>query len=86
VTTIAAPLDTGRASQPSAGIALRGHVVLLAARGEHAGVYERSGRRLAFDRYRVSAVSGHGTDELRGAVASGRLRVNPLAASLWEGS
>ncbi|WP_049569996.1 alpha/beta hydrolase [Streptomyces sp. SBT349] len=39
-----------------AGSAPRGTVVVLPGRGEHAAVYERLGRRLAFDGYRVLAV------------------------------
>ncbi|GDY59799.1 hypothetical protein SVIO_104220 [Streptomyces violaceusniger] len=36
-----------------AGIAPRGTLVLLPGRGEHGGVYERFGRRIAADGYRV---------------------------------
>ncbi|MFJ5304594.1 alpha/beta hydrolase [Streptomyces sp. NPDC088350] len=35
------------------GLAARGTLIVLAGRGEHGGVYERFGRRLAFDAYRV---------------------------------
>jgi pimeloyl-ACP methyl ester carboxylesterase len=42
---------------PSPGPAVRGTVILLPGRGEHAGVYERFGRRLAFDAYAVHALS-----------------------------
>ncbi|MCW2874613.1 alpha/beta hydrolase [Actinacidiphila oryziradicis] len=35
------------------GLAPRGTVIVLPGRGEHGGVYERLGRRLAFDAYRV---------------------------------
>ncbi|WP_327731206.1 lysophospholipase [Streptomyces sp. NBC_00487] len=38
------------------GLAARGTLVVLAGRGEHGGVYERFGRRLAFDAYRVRAL------------------------------
>ncbi|WP_371582722.1 alpha/beta hydrolase [Streptomyces sp. NBC_01314] len=38
------------------GLAPRGTLVVLAGRGEHGGVYERFGRRLAFDAYRVRAL------------------------------
>lgn len=37
------------------GLAARGTLIVLAGRGEHGGVYERFGRRLAFDAYRVRA-------------------------------
>jgi pimeloyl-ACP methyl ester carboxylesterase len=42
---------------PSPGPLVRGTVILLPGRGEHAGVYERFGRRLAFDAYAVHAIS-----------------------------
>lgn len=35
------------------GLAPRGTLIVLPGRGEHGGVYERFGRRLAFDAYRV---------------------------------
>ncbi|MFC6063935.1 alpha/beta hydrolase [Streptomyces ochraceiscleroticus] len=38
------------------GIAPRGTLVLLPGRGEHGGVYERFGRRIAADGYRVRAL------------------------------
>lgn len=52
----AAPRDTPRAPAhwyPPEGLAHRGTVVLLPGRGEHPGVYERFGRRLAADAYVV---------------------------------
>ncbi|WP_421106224.1 alpha/beta hydrolase [Streptomyces sp. NEAU-S77] len=39
-----------------AGIAPRGTLVLLPGRGEHGGVYERFGRRISADGYRVRAL------------------------------
>jgi alpha-beta hydrolase superfamily lysophospholipase len=39
------------------GVAPRGTLVVVPGRGEHAGVYERFGRRLAADGYRVWAVA-----------------------------
>lgn len=42
--------------EPSSGPAARGTVVVLVGRGETAEVYERLGRRLAADGYRVVAV------------------------------
>ncbi|MDQ0753284.1 alpha-beta hydrolase superfamily lysophospholipase [Streptomyces africanus] len=39
------------------GIAPRGTLVLLPGRGEHGGVYERFGRRIAADGYRVRALA-----------------------------
>ncbi|MDH6219005.1 alpha/beta hydrolase [Streptomyces pseudovenezuelae] len=44
------------------GLAARGTLIVLAGRGEHGGVYERFGRRLAFDAYRVRAL-GDPTDD-----------------------
>ena len=41
---------------PQPGPITRGTVVLLPGRGEHAGVYERFGRRLASDAYAVHAL------------------------------
>lgn len=37
------------------GLAPRGTVLVAPGRGEHGGGYERLGRRLAFDAYRVRA-------------------------------
>lgn len=42
---------------PAPGPVVRGTIILLPGRGEHAGVYERFGRRLAFDAYAVHALS-----------------------------
>jgi pimeloyl-ACP methyl ester carboxylesterase len=39
---------------PAEGVTVRGTVVLLPGRGEHAGTYGRLGTRLAFDGYRVT--------------------------------
>ena len=47
------------------GIAPRGTVLVVPGRGEHAGVYERLGRRIAADGYRVWAVSDPTVDETR---------------------
>ncbi|MFE9598247.1 alpha/beta hydrolase [Streptomyces hokutonensis] len=38
------------------GLAARGTLIVLAGRGEHGGVYERFGRRLGYDAYRVRAL------------------------------
>ncbi|GAA4546202.1 lysophospholipase [Pseudonocardia xishanensis] len=51
-------------SEPE-GLKPRGTVVVVPGRGEHAGVYERLGRRLAADAYRVWAVSDPTVDEAR---------------------
>jgi len=51
-------------SEPE-GIGPRGTLVVVPGRGEHAGVYERFGRRLAADGYRVWAVSDPTVDEAR---------------------
>jgi pimeloyl-ACP methyl ester carboxylesterase len=41
-------------------------VIVLPGRGEHAGVYERFGRRLAFDAYAVHALDVTAQDDLTG--------------------
>ncbi|GAA1389194.1 hypothetical protein GCM10009613_27710 [Pseudonocardia kongjuensis] len=51
-------------SEPE-GIRPRGTVVVVPGRGEHAAVYERFGRRVAADGYRVWAVSDPTVDEER---------------------
>jgi alpha-beta hydrolase superfamily lysophospholipase len=47
------------------GIAPRGTVIVVPGRGEHPGVYERFGRRIAADGYRVRAVSEPTVDQAR---------------------
>jgi alpha-beta hydrolase superfamily lysophospholipase len=49
--------DTIRAWDGPAAIAPRGTLIVIPGRGEHADVYERFGRRLAFDGYQVRAVA-----------------------------
>lgn len=44
------------------GLAARGTLIVLPGRGEHGGVYERFGRRLAFDAYRVRALGDPAAD------------------------
>ncbi|MFD4523596.1 alpha/beta hydrolase [Streptomyces sp. NPDC058470] len=44
------------------GLAARGTLIVLAGRGEHGGLYERFGRRLAFDAYRVVALGDPAAD------------------------
>ena len=61
---------------PSPGPIVRGTVIVLPGRGEHAGVYERFGRRLAYDAYAVHAISV-GPDDDAAAV---RDQVAALAA------
>jgi alpha-beta hydrolase superfamily lysophospholipase len=52
-----AGLPQSHSWQPSApGAQPRGTVILLPGRGEHGGVYERLGRRLAFDAYALHAL------------------------------
>ncbi|MET7569075.1 lysophospholipase [Streptomyces sp. NPDC005492] len=43
-------------------LAARGTLIVLSGRGEHGGVYERFGRRLAYDAYRVRALGDPTTD------------------------
>ena len=46
----------------SAGLNPRGTLVVIAGRGEAAGVYERFGRRISADSWRVRVVAGAATD------------------------
>jgi alpha-beta hydrolase superfamily lysophospholipase len=72
---------------PSPGSAVRGTVILLPGRGEHAGVYERFGRRLAFDAYAVHALSvspDEDSAELRDQVAA--LAAGAVAPVVLAGS
>lgn len=55
--TASVPVPVQSWLPPAPGPAVRGTVILLPGRGEHAGVYERFGRRLAFDAYAVHALS-----------------------------
>lgn len=55
--TIGAPVVSGARWDPPAAIAVRGTVLVLPGRGEHAGVYDRFGRRLAVDGYAVRSVT-----------------------------
>lgn len=48
---------------PQPGPAVRGTVILLPGRGEHPGVYERFGRRLAADAYTVHALAARPQDD-----------------------
>jgi pimeloyl-ACP methyl ester carboxylesterase len=49
---------------PPAGAVTRGTVIVLPGRGEHAGVYERLGRRLAADAYLVYGIDVSPDDDL----------------------
>ena len=52
-----------RTWQPPEGLRTRGTLVVLPGRGEHGGVYERFGRRLAADAYAVHAVDVSAHDD-----------------------
>ena len=72
---------------PTPGPAVRGTVILLPGRGEHPGVYERFGRRLAFDAYAVHAISVSPDDDpadLRDQVAA--LAAEAVAPVVLAGS
>ncbi len=56
MSVVEAALGAALAFDPPAGVTARGTVVVLPGRGEHCGVYERFGRRLAADGYRVRAL------------------------------
>jgi alpha-beta hydrolase superfamily lysophospholipase len=51
--TVTFPARVSEHWSPSEGLLVRGTVVVLPGRGEHGEVYERLGRRLAFDAYEV---------------------------------
>ncbi|MET7420834.1 alpha/beta hydrolase [Dactylosporangium sp. NPDC005555] len=55
--TIGAPIVGGARWDPPAAIAVRGTVLILPGRGEHAGVYDRFGRRIAADGYAVRSAT-----------------------------
>ncbi len=52
----AGPVPTVAAWDNPPAVAPRGTVILIAGRGEHPGLYERFGTRIAFDGYRVRVV------------------------------
>ncbi|MFE2179857.1 alpha/beta hydrolase [Streptomyces sp. NPDC059455] len=56
-----------------AGIAPRGTLVLLPGRGEHGGVYERFGRRISAEGYRVRALGDASSDPEAVAEAATKL-------------
>ena len=69
---------------PPTGVTTRGTVLLLPGRGEHPGVYERFGRRLAADGYEVRAFDDATLDTLTRPVVvagsdTGALRALVLA-------
>lgn len=66
MTAVSAAPDVASWHEP-AEILARGTVVVVPGRGEHPGVYERFGRRIAADGYRVWAVADPTTDEARAA-------------------
>jgi alpha-beta hydrolase superfamily lysophospholipase len=55
------PLACAEWNEPD-GVTPRGTVIVVPGRGEQAGLYERFGRRLGSDRYRVRAVADPVTD------------------------
>src|SRR3954462_9507321 len=61
--TIAGAVQTVRSWTEPDGVAPRGTLVVVPGRGEHAGVYERFGRRISGDGYRVHAVADPTVDE-----------------------
>jgi pimeloyl-ACP methyl ester carboxylesterase len=60
--TTAPPTPAPAAWDNPTTVAPRGTIVLIAGRGEHPGVYERFGTRIAFDGYRVRVVGDPTTD------------------------
>jgi alpha-beta hydrolase superfamily lysophospholipase len=59
--TMSSPQPVHAWDEPE-GIAPRGTLVVLPGRGEHGGVYERFGRRIAADGYRLRALADPSTD------------------------
>ncbi|MCM3926582.1 lysophospholipase, partial [Frankia sp. AiPs1] len=51
-----APAPTIAAWDNPPAVAPRGTIILVVGRGEHPGIYERFGARIAFDGYRVRVV------------------------------
>jgi alpha-beta hydrolase superfamily lysophospholipase len=68
----------GRVFEPDPDVTVRGTVVLLPGRGEHAGVYQRFGRRLAFDGYVVRVLDEPSTAGLSGGVLDDPAAVRPF--------
>jgi len=60
--------SAGRTFDPDPEIAVRGTVLVLPGRGEHGGVYQRFGRRLAADGYAVRVLDDPAAIGLTGAV------------------
>jgi alpha-beta hydrolase superfamily lysophospholipase len=54
--TVTFPPRIAQRWEPAEGLVRRGTVVVLPGRGEHGEVYERLGRRLAYDAYEVVAL------------------------------
>jgi pimeloyl-ACP methyl ester carboxylesterase len=52
------------------GLNPRGTVIVLTGRGEDPGVYERLGRRLSADAWRVRVTDGHDDDTVRSQIAA----------------
>lgn len=79
--------ETGTYLPPQPGPAVRGTVILLPGRGEHPGVYERFGRRLASDAYTVHVVDAPANadpKDLRDQVAA--LAANAVEPVVLAGS
>jgi alpha-beta hydrolase superfamily lysophospholipase len=74
------PEPTVAAFDEAAPLAPRGTVVVFVGRGEHPGVYERLGRRLAADAWRVRVVAGHTDAEVlqHAQAALGTAPVEPV--------
>jgi hypothetical protein len=70
------------------GIAVRGTLVVIPGRGEQPGHYERFGRRIAADGYRVHAVTDNGeivlAARLLGTTAPANEAVAERARQAWR--
>ncbi|GAA1851923.1 alpha/beta hydrolase [Pseudonocardia ailaonensis] len=63
--TVAGTVPVASSWSEPEGIAPRGTLIVVPGRGEHAGVYQRFGTRIAADGYRVRAVSDPTVDTAR---------------------
>jgi alpha-beta hydrolase superfamily lysophospholipase len=66
---------------PPAGINVRGTLILLPGRGEHPGVYERFGRRIAADGYQVHILDADADADTVGKVAGEAIEPTVLAGA-----
>lgn len=79
--TVTFPARVAHRWEPAEGLLRRGTVIVLPGRGEHGEVYERLGRRLAYDAYEVVALDALPTtpiEELTSLVREQSSSARPL--------